>query len=329
MKISVVMATYNGETYIQKQLQSIYEQTRKPDEVVICDDCSRDKTAFLIQEFIENHRLKNWRLLINAENKGWQSNFLEALRQACGEYIFFSDQDDIWYQDKIEIMVKIMDEHPEIQCLAGKMVTIDGRGQVFEGRNIFFFFFWTGILSEHHFSVSFNTISLLGCCMCINRNLADIVLRMNINDYGHDAQCSRLGVLLDGAYTLDKAVICYRLHSGNTSGVTSDINFGSSNLKKRINDIEKNIVWLERLLDVSFEEDLIGKERADIIQDTIQFQQKRCKFLTSRNLIYFLQLFKYKRYYSGFSMYIGDFVYAFHINKVAGKVFWRIKNFKK
>lgn len=323
------MATYNGEAYIQKQLQSIYEQTRMPDEVVICDDCSKDKTALLIQEFIEKHGLKNWRLLINSENKGWQSNFLEALRQACGTYIFFSDQDDIWYQDKIEIMAGLMDKHPEIQCLAGKMVTIDENGQVFEGRNVFSSGSGTGILSKHHFSASFNTISLLGCCMCINRNLADVVLRMNINDYGHDAQCSRLGVLLDGAYTLDRAVIYYRLHSGNTSGVTSDISFGSSNLEKRISDIEKNIVWLERLLDISFDTDLIRKEKTDIIRDTIQFQQKRRKFLSSRNLICFLQLFKYKRYYSGISMYIGDFMYAFHINKVAGKIFWRIKNFKK
>lgn len=62
MKVSVVMATYNGEGYIYEQMLSICHQTMPPDEVVIFDDCSKDQTVAVIRDFIESHGLGNWKL---------------------------------------------------------------------------------------------------------------------------------------------------------------------------------------------------------------------------------------------------------------------------
>lgn len=64
-KISVALATYNGEKYIEKQLDSIRNQTIKPDEVVIVDDKSSDRTVALINEFIAVNNLVNWKLFVN------------------------------------------------------------------------------------------------------------------------------------------------------------------------------------------------------------------------------------------------------------------------
>lgn len=72
MKISLLMATYNGENYILEQLKSIYNQTVNPDEVLIADDVSNDRTVELIERFIEQHDLKNWKLMINSSNKGYK-----------------------------------------------------------------------------------------------------------------------------------------------------------------------------------------------------------------------------------------------------------------
>lgn len=329
MYLSVVIATYNGEDYIYEQMQSIYEQTRRPDEVIICDDCSKDKTVTLIQDFIRKYDLKKWKLEVNSENKGWQHNFIEALGKTTGDCIFFSDQDDIWYRDKIEIMMNFMEKYPEIQCLSGKVTTIDEKGNVFYGKNEFSSGNNSERLIHHIFSTRFNTLTLLGCTMCITRKIAEIVIQMNVGNYGHDAQCCRLGALLDGAYTLDKPVIYYRLHSHNTSGVVSGINIGSSNLQKRINDISQNIIWLKRLLDISKSKKFLDEEKEIIIMNTIKFQKERYKFFSNKSIFQFIKLLKYRKYYSGISMYIGDFTYAFHINKLAGKILYQLRKIKR
>ena len=58
--VSVVMATYNGTKYLDKQLCSIRDQTLRPDEVIICDDGSTDQTVELVEQFIKENRLENW-----------------------------------------------------------------------------------------------------------------------------------------------------------------------------------------------------------------------------------------------------------------------------
>ena len=66
--ISLVMATYNGEKYLYEQLDSIRCQTMPPDEVIICDDCSKDSTVNMIQEYIDKYQLKHWNVYENEKN---------------------------------------------------------------------------------------------------------------------------------------------------------------------------------------------------------------------------------------------------------------------
>lgn len=104
------MTSYNGDKYIEEQLQSILDQTRCPDEVLVFDDVSTDHTVSIIKNFIERNNLKTWHLVENEKNLGWKLNFFEAIKRVTGDIIFFSDQDDIWMPDKIEKMVKYMKE---------------------------------------------------------------------------------------------------------------------------------------------------------------------------------------------------------------------------
>lgn len=101
MKISVCMATYNGEQYILEQLQSILPQLDASDEIIISDDHSTDKTIEVIKS------LNDQRIIIsfNERDKGFTSNFENALRQASGDIIFLSDQDDVWLPTKVKTLV--------------------------------------------------------------------------------------------------------------------------------------------------------------------------------------------------------------------------------
>lgn len=99
--VSVAMATYNGEKYLEEQLDSILNQTYKNIEVIICDDCSTDKTREIITKYADSD--KRIKYCFNEENLGYSKNFQKAVSLCTGDYIALSDQDDIWNLNKIEI----------------------------------------------------------------------------------------------------------------------------------------------------------------------------------------------------------------------------------
>jgi rhamnosyltransferase len=100
-RISIALCTYNGEKYLLQQLNSFLEQTLLPFELVACDDASSDSTCKLLEEF--SHKAPfPVRIVRNQHNLGLTQNFSQAARLCSGQYIAFSDQDDIWLPDKLE-----------------------------------------------------------------------------------------------------------------------------------------------------------------------------------------------------------------------------------
>ncbi len=129
--ISVCMATYNGEAYIEKQLCSILFQTCKADEVILCDDGSTDQTVLLMQRFIEKFDLKDeWKLVQNPGKKGYPGNFYYAMSLCRGDYVFLADQDDIWDERKLEHMSRALEEHPDAAVVSCKFGLIDAQGEI-------------------------------------------------------------------------------------------------------------------------------------------------------------------------------------------------------
>lgn len=97
-KISVCLACYNGEMYIQEQVESILKQLDSNDELIISDDGSTDNTLSIIRNNLDP-RIK---IIINSNEKGYTKNFENALRCASGDYFFLSDQDDVWLDGRVE-----------------------------------------------------------------------------------------------------------------------------------------------------------------------------------------------------------------------------------
>jgi glycosyltransferase involved in cell wall biosynthesis len=94
------MATYNGEKFLEQQLQSLSKQTPLPAELVICDDTSSDATVDIIKRFSETAPFPV-KLVVNEERLGWRGNFLKAASLCVSEYIAYCDQDDIWLSEKL------------------------------------------------------------------------------------------------------------------------------------------------------------------------------------------------------------------------------------
>ena len=130
MTVSVCMGIYNGEKYIEEQLDSILGQTRKAEEVILCDDCSTDRTVEIVRLFIERNGLQeSWRLYCNGENRGYPGNFYYVMGLCTGDVVFLADQDDVWAETKLERMCAVLEEHPEAEVLACKFGLMDGEGE--------------------------------------------------------------------------------------------------------------------------------------------------------------------------------------------------------
>jgi len=107
MKISVCIATYNGEKYIKEQLVSILSQLKVEDEVIISDDNSTDNTLSVVKSFNDN-RIQ---IYLNAKENGYTRNFENALEKSSGDIIFLADQDDVWLETKVEVLLKHLEQN--------------------------------------------------------------------------------------------------------------------------------------------------------------------------------------------------------------------------
>lgn len=232
MKISVVLCTYNGTRFLEKQLDSLKNQTVPLDEVIVCDDRSTDGTPDMIREYVKKHGLSGWQIHVNEVNKGYKRNFHDAVAMATGDWIVFADQDDIWHADKLERMLKVAAQHPDAQAIGGSFDLIDGfdrpiphdnpPGQANHGMihrelmpgEVYYF------RQEDR-----NTVSLmggniaLGCTLIISRRLADIYVRASEMQIPHDWEAVLWAYFMDGLYFMNEPVILYRLHGKNTIGL--------------------------------------------------------------------------------------------------------------
>lgn len=111
--VSVVVCTYNGAQYIREQLDSIINQTRIPDQIIIQDDASSDNTVDILGEYSSKYSYIE--VFRNKENKGFRDNFFEAISKATCDYIALSDQDDVWTNNHIEVLLNLIGDS-DVAC---------------------------------------------------------------------------------------------------------------------------------------------------------------------------------------------------------------------
>ena len=133
MRVSIAMCTYNGEKYLGEQLQSIAEQTKRPHQLIVCDDGSTDCTLQILEEFAKTAPFQV-SIFRNATNLGSTKNFEKAIGLCDGDLIALSDQDDVWYPNKLEVMCSIFEKDRSIggvfsdaDLMSADSLTIEGR----------------------------------------------------------------------------------------------------------------------------------------------------------------------------------------------------------
>jgi len=243
--ITVLMCVYNGERFLVEQLESIRNQTCQPEEVIIYDDCSTDSSIKIINQFINKNNLSSsWKININLFRKGWRLNFYDAIAECNSDYIFFCDQDDIWYSDKISIMMETMQKKSSILVLTGFLKPIDADG---------YFINIKGWLTNNIYDLKINKSNFgetifvwkqrIGCTMAIRKTIKEQLKYFERNEnFVHDVWALNIGSLLGGCYHINYPVIQYRVHENNA---TAEHKSKMKNRKERILELENKVKYLE------------------------------------------------------------------------------------
>lgn len=215
--ISVCIATYNGARYIREQLESILSQLGEDDEVIVSDDASTDDTVAIIESF----RDKRVRILHHTPYAQSRfpldkstHNFENALREAKGDYIFLSDQDDVWLPNKVSSMLEALQT---ADLAVHDCQVVDSNLQLI--RPSYFDYIHV------HKDVLYNIwrSSCPGCCMAFRRSVGQIALPFPPSFVAHDQWLVIVANLRGKVTIVPQPLILYRKHSlsQTTSGSKS------------------------------------------------------------------------------------------------------------
>jgi glycosyltransferase involved in cell wall biosynthesis len=199
--VSVCMATYNGEKYVQAQLDSILSQLKPDDEVVISDDSSSDRTVEIVKS-ISDSRI---RLSIGNRFRDPIKNFQNCLKLAKGSHIFLSDQDDVWLPEKYDRMMALLSEY---DLVISDSIIVDE--ELKEIAPSFFTFFGSGKGLLKNMTKS----AYYGSCMAFNRALLERSLPFpDTQEIGHDLWIGLVGEMTGKVLFHKEPLLLYRRHA--------------------------------------------------------------------------------------------------------------------
>ena len=214
-KVSLAMATYNGEKYIAELLESLQNQTQKPWEIIISDDCSTDKTIEIIQRFKSSLNIK---IIQNETNLGINKNFEKAVQNCSGDYILICDQDDVWFPNNIEEKTRLLEnlsnEKPALITTAS-IITDQNLSPI---RNL-------KLKSDIDNWQEQFTKCFQGTTMAFNRVLANKLNSWpeSFKEFPYDYYIYLTALFTGKIYASSKALMYYRTHSNNASFKKSNI----------------------------------------------------------------------------------------------------------
>lgn len=207
MKVSIALATFNGAKYLEEQLASFCTQTRMPDEVVICDDCSTDATIDIITSF-SNHAPFTVRVVRGVTNVGFIRNFEKALGFCTGDIIFLSDQDDVWYDTKISNIIANFKDNRYASLVINDADYADENLKL-SGVTVLEKVVAVGGMSHGH---------IAGACTALTSEFLDFLLPFPQEGCpAHDVYIHRWSNLIGGKVLVNVPQQAWRIHGQNTT----------------------------------------------------------------------------------------------------------------
>ncbi|MBR5015806.1 MAG: glycosyltransferase family 2 protein [Clostridia bacterium] len=222
MKVSVAMAAYNGEKYIEQQLESILTQLRADDEVIVSDDNPAGGTKEAVDR-LGDPRIR----YVEGPGKGVIKNFEHALSLTTGDIIFLADQDDVWLPGKVAACVSEIENGATLVLHDAKVVD-ENLGVINES-----FFEING--SAPGFWKNIKKNSFMGCCMAFDAGLKDAVMPFPDNLPMHDQWIGLIAERKGKVKLLYSPYLLYRRSGDSLTGRPTSL---SQKIKWRVSSLK-------------------------------------------------------------------------------------------
>jgi glycosyltransferase involved in cell wall biosynthesis len=285
MKISIAICTYNGEKYLTDQLNSFAQQTLLPQEIVLCDDGSTDATLKIVEKFQRESGI-TMNVCRNSERLGFVKNFEKAISLCTGDFIALSDQDDVWLPDKVETLVNEFDkpENENVNVIFTDMALVDSDLKSLNKTVWKSFEFFKVIMSELNKKGYFKLLKergnfVAGASTMMRKKIVNKLIPFvdGAKNWYHDGQIALIAAKNNELRYLDKPLVLYRQHEGQTVSVEeyhqppilSDILKGIIEMKKN------NLFYFDKVNTVTIFE---KGERKRLVKE-ILFLEKRVSIL--------------------------------------------------
>lgn len=269
MFLSVALCTYNGEKFLRNQLESIFSQTLLINELIICDDGSKDDTINIIEFYKKKHPdvLKYYK---NQKSLGTLKNFEKAISLTKGDLIFLADQDDIWYKDKVEIMVKFFKENSNCKLLFTNGDLIDENGDSLNATLWQKWNFDTDLQkawrnnNNAFYDLLENKNKITGATICFHKLLKKEMPIIGYQFFYHDAFLGIHAAAQNGLFFINQSLIQYRIHCKQQVGVANKLSLNEF-LRQNSGIISKP-EFINRILN------LYKRKKIDFIFRKIKYQ---------------------------------------------------------
>lgn len=235
MTIAIAMATYNGEQYIYKQLESIVNQTRKPDKIVIIDDASTDETVTITKNILTESHIP-FEIIINDHNIGARDSFFKSIEYINQDIVFFSDQDDIWIRNKIEVMANVFEQNKDCALVVCDSLIWENKTsnkrlhkrlkinyRIDDEKLVDMEWYWRELIRRN---------IVTGMNMALSINAARIT--SGSISMLHDSWYAMIAPVFGKVYAIEMPLVKYRQHSNNVKGAKRAIS-----RRKIVNSREK------------------------------------------------------------------------------------------
>ncbi len=295
MNISVAMAVYNGGRYLREQLDSILKQLDDRDEIVISYNSSEDDTLEIIEEYAKQYEIIH---VLPWEEQGVISNFENAIIHCTKNYIFLSDQDDVWTDDKVQKVMAAFESDPTILTVMHNCEYVDEELNPL-GKDLF---------KDRHVKTGFLKNLVVNCyqgsCMAFRKDLVPFITPMPRSVAMHDQWIGIMAERAGHIKFLTECLMKYRKHDSSNS--TDHVPLGKKikwmikmtyhvadvlNEKKMLKWYLQSIYAPEKKADFDLDEYGYSEQEANERRDSVDFSQAR----HDMTRMYMVDVYKEKR----------------------------------
>ena len=253
-RISVALCTYNGERFLPEQLASIEKQTRLPDELVVCDDRSTDQTVAIVRQFAASVSFPV-KIVQNAATLGSTRNFEQAIRLCEGDLIALSDQDDIWYPNRLERSEQEFRADPQAGLVFSDADVIDEQSHL-QGETLWRRLGFVGerkqallagrlvVLAKHRF--------VTGATVMFRAALRDRFLPIAAG-WIHDEWITLIAAAVSDLRPIDQPLIRYRIHGSQQVGFQNKLEQraqGKTRAERHWGRVADSVKELQQMCDI-------------------------------------------------------------------------------